>query len=182
MLEMGLSGLMSGDGKRDGALPSAPALVLDSTMVVEPIELFSARRKTGRRRACEDDGNSAMPSGNSSNQSCDRNEGATVAVAPGKTRGRYSTEFCGSWVRGRSGASCPRSIRRTRPAIAASSGGCEKASWNTFCAYWPRSCTPEENCNGRRLLSTPPSRGQKRGPGGWAHQTRQGDENHRYHR
>jgi hypothetical protein len=32
MLETGLSGLMSGDGKRDGALPSAPALVLDSTI------------------------------------------------------------------------------------------------------------------------------------------------------
>lgn len=31
MLEMGTSGLMSGDGKRDGALSSAPALVLDST-------------------------------------------------------------------------------------------------------------------------------------------------------
>jgi len=32
MLEMGMSGLMSGDEKRDDALPSAPALVLDSTM------------------------------------------------------------------------------------------------------------------------------------------------------
>src|SRR5436853_6648893 len=47
------------------------------------------------------------------------------------------------------------------------------------CAYWPRSCTPEENCNWRRLLSTPPSRGQKRGPRGRAHQARPGDENHR---
>jgi hypothetical protein len=32
MLETGTSGLMSGDEKRDDALPSAPALVLDSTM------------------------------------------------------------------------------------------------------------------------------------------------------
>src|SRR5216683_979832 len=32
MLETGMSGLTSGDGKRDDALPSAPALVLDSTM------------------------------------------------------------------------------------------------------------------------------------------------------
>ena len=31
MLETGTSGLMSGDEKRDDALPSAPALVLDST-------------------------------------------------------------------------------------------------------------------------------------------------------
>jgi len=29
---MGTSGLMSGDGKRDDALTSAPALVLDSTI------------------------------------------------------------------------------------------------------------------------------------------------------
>jgi len=33
MLETGTSGLMSGDEKRDDALPSAPALVLDSTTV-----------------------------------------------------------------------------------------------------------------------------------------------------
>jgi hypothetical protein len=33
MLEMGTSGLMSGDGKRDDTLSSAPALVLDSTTV-----------------------------------------------------------------------------------------------------------------------------------------------------
>jgi len=33
MLETGTSGLMSGDEKRDDALPSAPALVLDSTIV-----------------------------------------------------------------------------------------------------------------------------------------------------
>jgi len=32
MLEMSLSGLMSGAGKRDGASASAPALVLDSTI------------------------------------------------------------------------------------------------------------------------------------------------------
>src|SRR5215470_8816066 len=31
MLEMGLSGLMSGDGKRGGAQPSATASILDST-------------------------------------------------------------------------------------------------------------------------------------------------------
>jgi len=32
MLEMSLSGLMSGDGKRDDVLASAPALALDSTI------------------------------------------------------------------------------------------------------------------------------------------------------
>src|SRR6266852_1502578 len=34
---------------------------------------------------------------------------------------------------------------RTKPAIAASSSGCGRASWNASCGYWPRSCMPEEN-------------------------------------
>jgi len=63
MLETGTSGLMSGDEKRDDALPSAPALVLDSTIVVEPYQLFTACKKAGRSRACEVDGNSEMPNG-----------------------------------------------------------------------------------------------------------------------
>src|ERR1700739_747727 len=46
-----------------------------------------------------------------------------VEVVRGRTRERCSTESCGSWVRGRSGASYPRNIRRTRPATAASAVG-----------------------------------------------------------
>jgi len=37
MLEMGLSGLMSGDGKRGGAQPSATASILDSTRADGPL-------------------------------------------------------------------------------------------------------------------------------------------------
>ena len=58
---------------------------------------------------------------------------------------------------------CPRNTPRTRPAIAASSSGYGRASWKASCAYWPMSCTPEDNWNWRRLSSTPPSRGQERG-------------------
>jgi len=39
MLETGTSGLMSGDEKRDDALPSAPALVLGSTMNLAQLRL-----------------------------------------------------------------------------------------------------------------------------------------------
>src|SRR5215469_3331321 len=38
-----------------------------------------------------------------------------------------------------------------------------KANWNASCASWCRSCMSCGNWNWRRLLLTPPSRGQKRG-------------------
>jgi hypothetical protein len=41
MLETGTSGLMSGDEKRDDALPSAPALVLDSTQIRLKVPIFA---------------------------------------------------------------------------------------------------------------------------------------------
>ena len=39
-------------------------------------------------------------------------------------------ESCGFWARGHRGASCQRNIRRTGPAIVASSNGCGRTSWN----------------------------------------------------
>src|SRR5579883_658332 len=92
-------------------------------MVVEPILLLAVHKETGKRRACEDDGNSAMPNGNSSNRSYDRRGGPTVVDDPGRTREPCSTEFCGCWAPERRGANCPTSIRRTKPAIAVSSTG-----------------------------------------------------------
>ena len=58
-----------------------------------------------------------MPTGKRSNRSCDR-DALTVQVVRCETRGPYSTEFCGSWVREHSGAKCPRNIHRTRSATA----------------------------------------------------------------
>ena len=127
-------------------------------------------------------GNSAMPNGNSWNQSCGPDDAPMAGVAPGRTHERCSTGFYGSWVRGRSGANCPRNIRRTRRAIAVFSSGCGRANWSASCMSWRRSCRPAEDCNWRRLSSTPPSREQKRGPRGRAHQTWQRDENHRSRR
>jgi hypothetical protein len=89
----------------------------------EPTVLFSGRRKAVRKEACEDDRNSAMPGGNGLNRSCDRSDAPMVEVVRGRTRERFSTEFCGSWVQGRSGVSCGKNTRRTRSASAASSGG-----------------------------------------------------------
>src|ERR1700722_8251614 len=85
------------------------------------------------------------------------------------------------WVlgTGAQGASCQRNIRRTGPAIVASSNGCGRTSWNASCASWLRSCTPEENWKWRRLLSSPPSPGLKRGLRGRTYPARQGGENHR---
>src|SRR5437868_4173361 len=54
-----------------------------------------------------------MPSGNSSNQSCDRSDAPIAEVVRGRTHERYSTESCGSWEHGRSGANCPASTRRS---------------------------------------------------------------------
>jgi len=59
----------------------------------------------------------------------------TVQVVRGETRGPYSTEFCGSWVREHSGAKCPRNIRRTRSATAAFSNGCGRANWSASSEY-----------------------------------------------
>ena len=59
-----------------------------------------------------------MPSGSSSNRFCVPSGVPTVVAGHGGTRGPYSTESCGSWVRGRSGASCPGGIRRSRSATA----------------------------------------------------------------
>src|SRR5437588_6871693 len=53
-----------------------------------------------------------------------------VALVRGRTHEPCSTGFCGSWAQGRSGANCPRNIRRTKPAIAASSSGCARSSWS----------------------------------------------------
>jgi hypothetical protein len=132
-------------------------------MVVEPTWLFSANKKTGRRRACEDDGNSAMPTGNISNQGCDPDDAPMAVVAPGRTRERYSTGFCGSYAQAGSGANCPRNIRRTRLAIAVFNSGCGRGNRSASCASWRRSCRAAEDCNWRRLSSTPPSPGKKGG-------------------
>src|ERR1700734_598676 len=78
-------------------------------------------------------------------------------------------------------ANCLRNIRHTRLAIVVSRNECRRASWNASCIPWRKSCRPEGNC-WRRLPSTPPSRGQKRGPRGRAHRTWQGNENHRSRR
>ena len=50
-----------------------------------------------------------------------------------------------------------------------------KAGWSASCVLWRRNCRPAGNWNWRRPLSTPPSRGQERGPRGRAHETRQRD-------
>jgi hypothetical protein len=52
-----------------------------------------------------------MPTGNSSNQTCDQTCGPTVAVDRGKTHGRYSTEYRGYWYGG--------AVARTAPEISA---------------------------------------------------------------
>jgi len=66
-----------------------------------------------------------MPSGSSSNRFCVPSGVPTVVAGHGGTRGPYSTESCGSWVRGRSGASCPGGIRPSRPSAAVREGKLE---------------------------------------------------------
>ena len=158
--------------------PFFPELV--SSMVVEPISLFSAGRKAGRGWACEDDGNRVVPNGNSSNQPCGPNDAPRAEVVRGRTRERCSMVSRGSWAPGRKGANCPRDIRRTRLAIAVSSRGCGRTNWSATGVSRLR--RPAEDCHGGRLSSTLPSRAQKRGPRDGAHAARRRDENHRSRR
>jgi transposase len=51
----------------------------------------------------------------------------TDEAVRGKIRAKCSTGCCGSWARGRSGASCPSAILRIRPVIAVSNSGCAPA-------------------------------------------------------
>jgi transposase len=72
----------------------------------------------------------------------------------------------------------PQKYPRTRPAIAASSSGCETANWKNS-ARAGRGVTSSRQAQAgggfhRRLLHV-----QKRWPCRRAHQARQGDENHR---
>jgi len=67
----------------------------------------------------------------------------------------------------------PRNIRRTNlpPRF---QRWVREANWKRSCVCSRSNCTRAGNWNWRRVLSTPPSRGQKRGPCGRAHQARQG--------
>jgi hypothetical protein len=160
--------------------PFFPELV--SSMVVEPISLFSAGRKAGRGWACEDDGNRVVPNGNSSNQPCGPNDAPRAEVVRGRTRERCSMVSRGSWAPGRKGANCPRDIRRTWLAVAVSGRGWERASWSPSGVSWRKSCRPAEDCHWRRFSSAPPSRRQESGPRGGAHPAWRRGESHRSRR
>src|SRR5215469_16482040 len=90
MLEMGLSGLMSGDGKRGGAQPSATASILDSTradgQLSGVVRVCGLSSSTATHRSLQRDGASHRGVDGATNTGgLSRRYGATVPVAgPGQ--------------------------------------------------------------------------------------------------